>query len=111
MAWRLGNWRHKSRAAPLRNMRQFVRQQSQGFRRVGRVSAAKRNRAAVGERIGMLRGRGPLCHRPAIDTHARRIDARERVQQRSRGAGQLGRLLLWRRMFRRCRRCAARTLV
>jgi len=55
LMWCLGNWRYKSRAAPLRNMRQFVRQQSQCLRRVGCVSAAKCNRVAVGERVGMLR--------------------------------------------------------
>jgi hypothetical protein len=57
-------------------MRQLVRQQSQGLRRIGRMASAKRNHSAIGERIGMLRGRGTLCYWSAIDSYARRIDAR-----------------------------------
>ena len=80
---RLGDRRHKSRAAPLRNMSKLMREQPQRLRRIGRVAAAKRNRVAVGERIGIMVRRDPFCHRPAIYAHTRWIDARQCVQQRS----------------------------
>jgi hypothetical protein len=80
---RLGDGRHKSRAAPLRYMGKLVREQAQRLRRIGRMSSAKRNRAAVGERVGILGGCCPFCHRPAIHAHTRWIDTRQRVQQRS----------------------------
>ena len=80
---RLGDGRHKSRTAPLRDVEKFVREQPKRLRRIGRVASAKRNRAAIGERVGILGGCRPRCHRPAIHAHTRWIDARQRVQQRS----------------------------
>jgi hypothetical protein len=84
LARRLGDGWHKSRAAPLRDVGEFVRDQPQRLRRIGRMAAAKRNRFAIGERVGVLVRSNPLCHRPAIHTHARWVDAGQCMQQRSR---------------------------
>lgn len=71
---RLGDGRHESRAATLRDVCKLVCEQPQCLRRIGCVASAKRNRAAIGERVGVLVGRDPLRYRPAIHAHARRID-------------------------------------